>query len=406
MQSAYRPLHSTETCVLRTLNNIYVSADTGKATALVSLDLSAAFDTIDHSILLKRLQMMFGVTGTALKWLQSYLLNRQQSVRSGHAMSSPTSSATGVPQGSVLGPILFSCYTSPISNIASAFGTDLQQYADDTQIYIALSSADMTSQLQALENCLASLNVWFSQNGLSLNGDKSEAILFGTQQRLRTLPNLDGIRIADSSICLSDSITTLGLTVDRNLTFNRHVANVVKSMHYHTRALRYIRPALTDEMAQSVAVALVQSRLDYANSLLFNTSVSNTRKLQSMQNQLARTVLWRSVDQSSTQLLKQLHWLPVICRMKYKIGLITHNVLNTGQPAYLRSLLTHYQPTRTLRSADQHLLTVPNLKTEFARRAFSFVSPTTWNDIPLEIRQLSSVNTFKSQLKTHYFSLI
>ena len=176
-----------------------------------------------------------------------------------------TSCATGVPQGSVLGPILFSCYTSPISNIASAFGTDLQQYADDTQIYIALSSADrpMTSQLQALENCLASLNVWFSQNGLSLNGDKSEAILFGTQQRLRTLPNLDGIRIADSSICLSDSITTLGLTVDRNLTFNRHVANVVKSMHYHTRALRYIRPALTDEMAQSVAVALVQSRLDY-----------------------------------------------------------------------------------------------------------------------------------------------
>ena len=131
-----------------------------------------------------------------------------------------------------------------------------------------------------------------------------------------------------------------------------------------------------------------------------------TMKLQSMQNQLARTVLWRSVDQSSTQLLKQLHWLPVICRMKYKIGLITHNVLNTGQPAYLRSLLTHYQPTRTLRSADQHLLTVPNLKTEFARRAFSFVSPTTWNDIPLEIRQLSSVNTFKSQLKTHYFSLI
>ena len=118
MQSAYRPLHSTETCVLRTLNNIYVSADTGKATALVSLDLSAAFDTIDHSILLKRLQMMFGVTGTALKWLQSYLLNRQQSVRSGHAMSSPTSCATtGVSRGSVLGPILFSCYTSPISNI-------------------------------------------------------------------------------------------------------------------------------------------------------------------------------------------------------------------------------------------------------------------------------------------------
>jgi hypothetical protein len=352
MQSAYRPLHSTETCVLRTLNNIYLSADTGKATALVSLDLSAAFDTIDHSILLNRLQIMFGVTGPALKWLQSNLLNRQQSVSSGHAMSSPTWCATGVPQGSVLGPILFSCYTSPISNISSAFGTDLQQYADDTQIYIDLSSANMASQLRALENCLASLNVWFSQNGLSLNGDKSEAILFGTQQRLRTLPNVDGIQIADSSICLSDSITTLGLTVDRNLTFNRHVANMVKSMHYHTRALRYIRPALTDEMAQSVAVALVQSRLDYANSLLFSTSVSNTRKLQSMQNQLARTVLWRSVDQSSTQLLKQLHWLPVICRMKYKIGLITYKVLTTDQPAYLRSLLTRYQPTRTLRSAD------------------------------------------------------
>ena len=404
LQSAYRPLHSTETAVLHTLNDIYVTADNGNATALVSLDLSAAFDMIEHSILLRRLQAMFGVTGTALSWLQSYLSGRQQSVRSGSATSSPTLCDTGVPQGSVLGPLLFSCYVSPINNISAASGTDVQQYADDTQIYISLNASNTTAQLQTLISCLSALHLWFCHNGLSLNSSKSEFILFGTRQRLQTLSHIDSIRIADSEVSSSNAITTLGLTLDSTLTLNQHVAKIVKSMYYHTRALRHIRSSLTDEMAVSVAVALAQSRLDYANAVLYNTSASNLHRLQSMQNLLARTVLNRAADQSTSLLLRQLHWLPVTYRIKYKLAVITHKVLSTGQPAYLRSLLTFYQPSRSLRSADRQLLALPNLKTEFGRKAFSYASPFIWNEIPVAIRQLESPNAFKSHLKTFYFS--
>ncbi len=175
-------------------------------------------------------------------------------------------------------------------------------------------------------------------------------------------------------------------------------------MYYHTRALRHIRSSLTDEMAISVAVALAQSRLDYANAVLYNTSASNLHRLQSMQNLLARTVLNHACDQSAPQLLRQLHWLPVAHRIKYKLAVITHKVLATGQPAYLRSLLTFYQPSRTLRSADRQLLALPYLKTEFGRKAFSYAGPVIWNEIPIEIRQLQSINAFKSHLKTFYFS--
>jgi Reverse transcriptase (RNA-dependent DNA polymerase) len=139
MQSAYRPYHSTETALHHTPNDVYQSADHGEPTLLVSLDLSAAFDTIDHSSLLSRLNTSFGFSDTALSWLASYLSGRSQAVRIG-SMSSPTTNCVlGVPQGSVLGPILFTIFVSPVGDLASSYQVRHQQYADDTQLYISLS---------------------------------------------------------------------------------------------------------------------------------------------------------------------------------------------------------------------------------------------------------------------------
>ena len=126
-QSAYRPGCSTETALQLILDNIYSTADAGKLTLLVSLDLSAAFDTIDHAVLLKRLNCSFGITGTVHSWLQSYLCGRTQSARICIHSSAATSSPVSVPQGSVLGPLLFSVYTSPISTIARSHHVSQQQ---------------------------------------------------------------------------------------------------------------------------------------------------------------------------------------------------------------------------------------------------------------------------------------
>ena len=141
LQSAYRQYHSTETALLNILNDSYGNIDSGQSPLLVALDLSAAFDTVEHSVLLTRLQNSFGVTGMVGNWITSYLIDRSQFVHVGSESSDVTdcSCGCGVPQRSVLGPLFFIAYISPVACIASKFGMFRSQYADDTQLYVALS---------------------------------------------------------------------------------------------------------------------------------------------------------------------------------------------------------------------------------------------------------------------------
>ncbi len=139
-QSAYKAGHSTETILLKIKNDIHLNLAQNRPTALILLDLSAAFDTIDHSLLISRLKSVFGFHGTVLKWFVSYLSGRSQIIKAGDAVSSPTALEFGVPQGSVLGPLLFTLYTSPLSAIISKFkDISHQLYADDTQIYLSIT---------------------------------------------------------------------------------------------------------------------------------------------------------------------------------------------------------------------------------------------------------------------------
>ena len=185
-------------------------------TVLVSLDLSAAFDTIDNSILLNRLQSSFGIHGTALSWFHSYLSNRIQFVQIGNSRSSISSCPTVVPQGSVLGPMLFSLYSSPIAHIVSSFGLLQQQYADATQIYVAVSRLNQSINILQLERCLSALHTWFSLNGLALNPSKSEVILMDTRQRAASLPSLSRINVADSIVPFSPQVMLLGVTLNNS----------------------------------------------------------------------------------------------------------------------------------------------------------------------------------------------
>ena len=148
----------------------------------------------------------------------------------------------------------------------------------------------MDSALSQLEQCLHSLHNWFCINGMALNPDKSDAVWFSSTQRARTLHPLASVNIAGTQVSISDTITTLGVKLDSQLTFNSHISSVSKSCYYHIRSLRHIRKSLTDDMAKSIAVSLISSRLDYANSLLYGISQTNIGKLQRIQNSLARLV--------------------------------------------------------------------------------------------------------------------
>jgi len=372
----------------------------------VSLDYSAAFDTVDHSILFDRLKYSFGFTGTAFTWLQSYLTGRSQFVKLGNHNSSSTSITTGVPQGSVLGPLLFTIYTSPIAAIASAHCVSQQQYADDTQLYIALSPNDSSTSIVNLELCLNDLYYWCCLNGLALNPDKTDSILLGTRQRANSYTDIATVKVADTSAVLKNKIKILGVTLDSHLTMDSQVSDICRSAFYHIRAMRHIRPTITDDVAKTIACSFVTSRLDYVNSALYGISAKNIHRLQRMQNTLARVVLGSSASKfsHSTDMLRYLHWLPVEYRIKFKLAKLVFNTRNNSAPLYLTCLLDDYVPGRSLRSSQSNLLTVPSYRLNFGARSFRVAAPTVWNSLPADIRACSLHSTFTCHLKTFYFN--
>ena len=404
-QSAYRKNHSTETALTATMDYIYRAADRSESTVLVALDLSAAFDLVDHTLLLDRLRCSFGITGPALQWLASYLTQRTQVVTIGKFNSPIVDLACGVPQGSVIGPLLFTLYISPLAQLISRFGIFHQQFADDSQLYIALSPSNAVPCIERLEQCLSALQQWFLQNGLQLNADKSDCILFGTAQRLKTFQPLNSVDISGTIVPVSTSIKTLGVTIDANLTFNEHVKLLSNACYYHIRALRNIRSSIDLETAKSIACAIVNSRLDYANILLYGVSKANVLKLQRVQNTLARVVVrsWNP-NTKTADLLKSLHWLPIHHRITFKLLAVTHKVMMTREPVYLASLIEHYSPTRSLRSSDRNLLVIPRCRLNVGARAFSVAAPRLWNALPDELRCVDSITSFRAKLKTHLFT--
>jgi len=172
-QSAYSEGKSTETALIRVQNDILMSMESQQVTALIMLDLSAAFDTVNHTILLQRLEKCVGVTGKALQWIASYLSDRKQRVRVEDNLSEPATMKCGVPQGSVLGPYLFNIYTLPVGDIICAHGLAYHIYADDKQTYISFKPENSDASISRLNACIVELREWLKNNFLKLNDEKS-----------------------------------------------------------------------------------------------------------------------------------------------------------------------------------------------------------------------------------------
>ena len=265
-QSAFRKHHSTESAPLNIHNDILLNMGKGPVTAL--LDLSTAFDTIDHTILLDRLNGYYEISELALGWFKSYLLGRTHSVKVGSTLSHPVALQYGVPQGSVLGPILFSLYTNPISSIIQSHSSiNYHFYADDTHLYISLSPANFSHCIQNLKNCLNDIRIFMFTNKLKLNPEKTEFILIGSKSnRKQVLPHFP-INILGNQVSPEQSVKNLGVVFDSNFTFFDHVSQDIKSTRVHARDLYRIHPLLDLKTSVLLANVLVSSRLDYCNSL-------------------------------------------------------------------------------------------------------------------------------------------
>ena len=223
-QSAYRAHHSTETAVFAIVNDITRSIDDGHLCALVLLDLSAAFDTIDHDIMLETLESRFSVTEGARSWFQSYLTQRNQVYCVGLEVSQPIPLKYGVPQGSVAGPVNFICYTEDVKVVISDFQVRHHLYADDMQLLAKTLPQPLDSCRQELEDCTSAIQDWCRARKLQLNPDKTELIWFGSKHLLQKIPpEKSSILVCGVQVSPVSCVRNLGVLLDSQLDMKSHI---------------------------------------------------------------------------------------------------------------------------------------------------------------------------------------
>ena len=407
-QSGFRSHHSTETVLLKLLSDTYLAMDRSELTLLALFDVSAAFDTVDHSILLHRLHTSFGIQGVPLQWFTSYLTNRSQMVVMGDSRSEWSPIQFGVPQGSVLGPLLYLLYTSDLSAILNSGGLSAHLYADDTQAYIHGPVNSQISLVQTILQVQDFLSSWMSSNRLCLNNNKTQLIWLGSKHLLSKI-DYSILNSHFPGVVFQSCVKNLGVILDSSLSFADHLSRLTRISFYHLKQLRVIRSSLSLETAKALTHAFIASRLDYCNSLLLGLPKSSLSGLQSVQNAAARLIgRFSRFSHISHYLHSTLRWLPVSDRIEFKILTMVSNSLSGNAPAYLSDLLlppfssTSRAP---LRSASRVDLRVPSTRSSLARyRSFAAASPFLWNKLPASLRQSLVKCHSYSQLKTFFFT--
>ena len=219
-------------------------------------------------------------------------------------------------------------YTQPLSNVIDKFGVSHVLYADDTQLYDVSSVSDADSMIDKLQNCISDVNCWMESNKLSLNAGKTEAILM-TSPRNSLADNLPSvITINESTIQFSESLSSLGLTIDNTLSMRMYVLSVCKLAYFELRRISSIRHLLSTSATKTLVCSFVLSRLDYCNSVLAGSPHYLIDKLQRVQNNAARLVLRKRKRDHASPLLSSLHWLPISSRIQYKVCSLTYSLLS------------------------------------------------------------------------------
>ena len=340
-QSAYRKQHSTETALRKIYDDLVSNTCHGQHSLLVVLDLSAAFDTVDHEILLQELSQC-GVQDSALALLRSYLENRYQQVIVDGKVSEPSRVRCGVPQGSVLGPVLFLVYTRSLALLLTAHGVEFHFYADDTQIYIRITNiAETKAKIVSL---MSDIKTWMGRKKLKLNEGKTEILLVAGNLRSDVAGDFGTLSVGNSTLAPADMVQNLGVIFDPELSFRKQIDAVIRNCNYQIRNIYAIRKYLDRKCLHSLVYSLVISRIDYCNSLYIGLPNYLLRKLQTVMNRSARLIYSLPPRVPTTKYLIELHWLPIKARIEFKICLMAFKALRLGEPKYLSDLLVRQSP--------------------------------------------------------------
>ena len=402
-QSAYQKGHSCETALCKVVGDIQEMLADGKMVMLAILDMSAAFDTVDHDTLLGLLCHRYKINGKVLAWLASYLNGRTFAVKIRYIKGRRCLMVYGVPQGSILGPLLFILYIDDISRIAADFDVSSHSYADDVSLYTPFDPFyDFSITSENLQKCVEAIEVWMSSNFLKINVDKTEVLFIGKKQDhcLHHLSVTIGNEVYSSS--MSDSVESLGAYIDGTLSMEVMVSQCVQICNFNLRKIKGIKYSFDQRSRLLLVKSHILSKMDYCNILLSTLSENQLQPIQKVLNSAMRFAYNLKGRDSVSEYLKNAHILPVKFRVMFKSCVMVFKILDGSSPEYLKDLVTVIPPNhRYLRSSNDLYRLSDSPFSNCIRN--SMIS--NWNILPMDIRFSQTLVSFKKLLKTHYFRL-
>ena len=394
-QSGNKKWHSAETSVIETTDTILKAIDQKMLTSAVFLDMSKAFDSVNHETLILKLQDV-GASDPVILWFCSYLNDRRQVVRIHSTLSEPLPIDCGVPQGSILGPLLFSIYTNDLPSAPQ--NCSVQSYVDDTKLVISFKMKDTVNAFADLRADLHRIGQWCSNNHLLLNPSKTKLMVFGSRQMHSRLVT-PSLTFMGRELVPEHTAKDLGVILDKNLTYDEHITKTVSSCMSCLGQISRTKHVFDKCTLLTIINALAFSKLYYCSNVWANISKSNISKLQGIQNFAARIATSTRKYDHITPVLKELKWLPVATQLYFRSAIMAFKCLTSRVPEYLSSQFSKRGEISGRATRSSQMLNIPLFKSASGQRTFYYRIVSIWNSMDSSLKTLEKVSAFKFYLK-------
>lgn len=396
VQSGFRPLHSCETALLNITDDILRGVDNKKVTVLVLIDFSKAFDTLNHEILLSLLKFV-GMSENVVKFFCSYLYNRTQRTKIDHAVSTPLKMSSGVPQGSILGPLLYTLYTSDFLKVVKY--CQMHFYADDTQLYLSFNPSDSAEAMNNINTDVASIVNISKRHSLNINATKTSVLVFGPQSIRPSISQQVRIIVDGQPILPVEHAKNLGVTFDTCLRFRIHINNCIRSAYMNLKLIYNNRFFLNQKTKTILCESLVLSKFNFSDAVYGPCIFAeDSRRIQVIQNSCLRLIFGIRRRQHISYKLNETGWLNMSRRRLLHSACLFKKIIDNKIPAYLYNKITYRTDVHNLNLRHKGTLSSPRRHTEAFKSSFTYQIAKIYSLLPLSM-QNKCTTSFKYSYK-------